>query len=454
MSLTFASNLTKMIDAGLGGEVIAPDTSVAVGYQVQFNDVSGPVASWYDPDGGLPLKSLVVDMEPIQDLHGMPYPYPGGGSANIIQDGTDTENGYVTNAYLKSDGSVTNSTGYYVSEYFPMTAGETYTWSTTDSTQNVSGWCFYDSSKTYISGYASSRQASQTFVAPEGTAYCRASVLTNNNNINQIEIGSTATTPMYYSNICPISGRTDVAAWRSGKNLCPGAVKDDTAYGLTTVNNADGTFTVSGTYTRDAATPYYDASKNFVLPAGTYVLNGTSTNDLGIYLRIRKAGASSFLSNTFTLSEPANMQAVMYVPRTAYNMSLPEGGVTFYPMVRFAADDAAFEAYNTDSFTIQLGQTVYGGTLNVTSGVMTVDWANIASYDGEPLPGEWISDRDVYAPGTTPTTGAQVCYRLAEPVTVQLSPQVITSLKGQNSLWSDAGDVSVTWKEKIYTEGY
>ena len=64
---------------------------------------------------------------------------------------------------------------------------------------------------------------------------------------------------------------------------------------------------------------------------------------------------------------------------------------------------------------------VWGGTLDTTSGELTATDAEIASYAGEALPGEWISDRDVYAAGTTPTAGAQVVYTLAEPVTYQLT---------------------------------
>lgn len=68
-----------------------------------------------------------------------------------------------------------------------------------------------------------------------------------------------------------------------------------------------------------------------------------------------------------------------------------------------------------------IGLVVWGGTLDTTSGVLTVTDAEIASYAGETLPGEWISDRDEYAAGAVPTTGAQVVYKLADPITYQLT---------------------------------
>lgn len=97
-----------------------------------------------------------------------------------------------------------------------------------------------------------------------------------------------------------------------------------------------------------------------------------------------------------------------------------------------------------DTYTISLGGTYYGGTLDVLTGVLTVEWENIDSYAGETLPGEWISDRDVYASGTTPTTGAQVVYKLATPTTVQLTAHEVETLTGINNVWSDSGDVTVT----------
>ena len=85
--------------------------------------------------------------------------------------------------------------------------------------------------------------------------------------------------------------------------------------------------------------------------------------------------------------------------------------------------------------------TVYGGTLDVVSGELVVTDGYIASYNGETLPSTWISDRDVYAEGSTPTTGAEVCYELATPTTYQLTPTQVNSLLGTNNLWADTGNI-------------
>ena len=99
-----------------------------------------------------------------------------------------------------------------------------------------------------------------------------------------------------------------------------------------------------------------------------------------------------------------------------------------------------------------LPTTVYGGVVDLAEGTLTVTWGEIASYNGEALPGRWLSDRDVYAAGTTPTTGAQVVYELATPVEYTLSPQQLTTLLGQNVVWSDAGEITLTYAEPFNVE--
>lgn len=114
-------------------------------------------------------------------------------------------------------------------------------------------------------------------------------------------------------------------------------------------------------------------------------------------------------------------------------------------------------AVNGDEYrdiTIQLGQTVYGGNLDVTNGVLTVTDVNIASYNGETLPSTWISSMDVYSSGATPTAGAQVVYKLATPITYQLTPQEVDTLLGTNNVWCDTGDTEVTYRAdtKLYIQ--
>lgn len=110
------------------------------------------------------------------------------------------------------------------------------------------------------------------------------------------------------------------------------------------------------------------------------------------------------------------------------------------------ADTDGYAEYPVDLSSIG---TVYGGTFDALTGVLTVTHDYIASYAGETLPGVWISDRDVYAAGTTPTTGAQVVYELETPTTHQLTAITTQTLEGITNFYSTSGAVAVTYIREI-----
>ena len=75
----------------------------------------------------------------------------------------------------------------------------------------------------------------------------------------------------------------------------------------------------------------------------------------------------------------------------------------------------------------------YGFTFDPVVGKLWQTMGHIASYDGETLPGEWQSDRDIYIEGATPSTGAEVIYKLDDndiveynytPMAIQLNYHV------------------------------
>lgn len=96
--------------------------------------------------------------------------------------------------------------------------------------------------------------------------------------------------------------------------------------------------------------------------------------------------------------------------------------------------------------------TVYGGELDLMAGTLKVDRANIASYNGESLPGEWISSMDVYSAGATPTTGAQVVYELSNPVVYNLTPVQIEALEGYNAVFADSWSVELAYVKDVKVE--
>lgn len=111
---------------------------------------------------------------------------------------------------------------------------------------------------------------------------------------------------------------------------------------------------------------------------------------------------------------------------------------------------SSYEPYQGETSTLTLPETIYGGTVDAVTGVGSKTWGYIASYNGESLPGEWISDRDVYASGTTPTTGAQVAYKLTTPESFQATGnQALPAVAGLNTVYTDGDSLIISGKEDI-----
>lgn len=259
-------------------------------------------------------------------------------------------------------------------------------------------------------------------------------------SIEAVQSGSGEPSPQ---NVRPISGWSEANVTRCGKNLfdesilleCSGWTESGGVYsgesayvnskygnGVPNLKFKENTqYTFSFTYGQDG-------SAGIGLAIVMEYTDGTFTQK---YCTLDTIGS---ISITSTSGKSVNKIKLSYgANRTIYlsNMQLEEN-----------TSATEFVPYNGKTVTIQFGQTVYGGELDVTSGVLTVTKGYIASYNGETLPSTWISDRDVYAEGTTPTTGAEVCYELATPTTISLTPLAIRSLLGSNNIFADTGNIN------------
>lgn len=166
--------------------------------------------------------------------------------------------------------------------------------------------------------------------------------------------------------------------------------------------------------------------------------------------------------------------------------------------------DKAMLMHNDSAITLPFGQTVYGGTLDVTSGVLIVDrvlktlsssenwlfnlgglpglyWHSIILYDSEVADASqlnkavsshykyeidkensfWLanSGKNIRIANNISTTEewkdylisenssghpVQILYYIATPVTLQLIPQEILALSGVNTIYTDSGDTTVS----------
>lgn len=101
---------------------------------------------------------------------------------------------------------------------------------------------------------------------------------------------------------------------------------------------------------------------------------------------------------------------------------------------------------------IDYGQRVYQGTLDAVRQVIIATMLVIDSYNGETIGEPWISDRDEYVAGTTPSTGAQVAYTLDAPleIPVTVTNLPVKSLSGYNHIESSTGDMTIDYITDAY----
>lgn len=162
----------------------------------------------------------------------------------------------------------------------------------------------------------------------------------------------------------------------------------------------------------------------------------------------------------FTLTAPANvayLRASCYSETDADNVQLEKGSAATayapYANIRpIKGRDSVTITRQEDNqvITLTLPETVYGGEVDAVTGGGKRTWGIIDNYAGETIPREWISDRDVYSADKNPTVGAQVAYRLVEPVPfTAIGAQPIPALSGTNTLLTDADSVSVSGRADL-----
>lgn len=228
-------------------------------------------------------------------------------------------------------------------------------------------------------------------------------------------------------NIRPITGMDEVTVQQSGKNVL----------------NVTGAFRNGFNYVLPNAALVYGATYTYT--CSTEVASGAG---VALFIIADDYALASYLgpgeSASFIVPENADFSQGMWLAGGTINALDGVSAESF--MVELGSTPTAYEPYQPcTTATLTLPETIYGGTVDAVTGAGSKEWGYIASYNGEALPGEWISDRDVYSAGATPTTGAQVAYKLATPQPIQATGNAsLLALPGTNTVYTDADSVAVT----------
>jgi hypothetical protein len=309
--------------------------------------------------------------------------------------------------------------------------------------------------------------------------------------IEPVQAGSGDPSP---DNVRPITGHTSATVTRTGKNLFDKSATD--------TNNGY----VENKYVNGGGTLVADSDCNIseyisIKAEQTYTVYGVSGSNVGLAFYDGSKVLISAL--TYSIKWGTIGSKTFTTPKNCafIRLSIIEANVNIMQL-ELGSTATPYEPYQGTTITINLDGTVYGGTLDVTEGKLTVDRAilimdgsisvssvnyhnsglyytivsnSLTSKSTNPLP---ISDRFksemvvvigncyVTSSGTSlvavlpdqsittkesatawfesnPTT---FVYELATPITVTLSAEQLNTLYGTNNIWADTGDVDVTYR--------
>ena len=221
--------------AALESAVNDPDNGLETKASAIINTASGAIASFSDGADSMPIKKLVVAVEPQQDLHGYDNPWPAGGGKNKLQvtATTRTVNG-VTFTVNDDNTVLVNGTASGGNAAFALINDEQeqkfvdvdaeFVLSGCPSGGSTTGyrlqWYLYETGKSAID--TGNGSAAFKPVTTDGNLSIVVNNGTSCNNLvfkPMIRLATeTDATFAPYSNICPISGWTGAEIEGRGKN--------------------------------------------------------------------------------------------------------------------------------------------------------------------------------------------------------------------------------------------
>lgn len=161
------------------------------------------------------------------------------------------------------------------------------------------------------------------------------------------------------------------------------------------------------------------------------ILSFTNPAEQALKLSVTISSGNFSTWDNYDMQLEAGSAPTAWVP---YANICPISGRTGLTVYVSPTQDVADATTYTVDWTSAVG-TVYCGTLDVATGVITATMANIASYDGEEIGEPWLSSMDSYSSGATPTTGAQVVYTLEAPQEYHIAAKRMNLMEGTNYVW-------------------
>lgn len=443
-----------------------------------------------------PLKECKIDIQPVQDLHGYNHPWVGGAGKNLINM-PDYSLNKDTNRTKSITLSQTIPAGNYIFSCNKAGTARRVAFTFRDSSDvKIGEISIYPSSGGHLQGnmaITADAVAIYTFIDQSDADGVTAEIT----NVMLTSADEEDQTYAPYENICPITGFDNVSLTRQGKNLlCYEGWKWHTngSFAAQTTAKASQLLAVKpgDVLTASKAITFSSTSANCVIRQFNKNKEFVSSRSFMLY---------DVLNSTYTVPE-----GIYYIGITQFyevGQDTSEQKAPYQAQVEFGSTATSYEPYSGTTYSITFpteAGTVYGGSLDVTNGVLTVNRAIATEYtftgnvssgsnmghyvsqdgtgakylgnDGSSVICNMLPIENSYgwnAPypsaqaggvagrirvyGSFSTlaefreqfAGLQICYPLANPITYQLTPKEITTLLGTNNIWADTGNISCTY---------
>ena len=346
----------------------------------QEEELSGSIVS-FNRRNNTKIKSLVANIEPIQDLHEYDNPWPAGGGKNLLfidSKATGTLSGMTITS--DDDFIYVNGTKYGATQNFinsmPITlpSGTYYVKSfllsgtyTEGSTFNIN---LSINSTTHLAEYIMSSE--KTFTLEAETTFYVNIFSSDNNVISNAKIGvviskTNGIDKFYpYKNICPISGRMSATVAKTGKNLFPvgewfnaySASVNNKIIGNTSIFIKAGVYQLSFEYYVDGATSVVSFWRTY----SEYVTDVNTSKQMEYFSLGLSASTTSWTQKSTTVS-------ITKDGWFAIDDGQLRGGVHYKNIqLELGSTVTAYEPYTGNQISVTFPTTIYGGEDEVMSG--------------------------------------------------------------------------------------
>lgn len=401
-----------------------------------------------------PAKTFNVELLPVQDTHGWGSVYAGGRGKNKFEVTASTQEQHGIQFVKRTDGRIImNGTSDAAFRVTLGTFERLGNFILNGYPENNGGYLSVHEEDDLVHDFRDTGSG-VTFTADDGFNNLIVDIYVPYNKtfvdfvvspmIRYEGQGSNIFAP--YSNICPITKNSAVFINSHGVNL----------FNKNGVITKDGyIINQSGVEEQNAACGYLKDIK--VQPDVTYTINGTIVDDSHVmYIYEFDDDGYVLIPTIRTISKaelPYSFKTSSFTKTLGFSYVL---NTVNYDSIQLEVGASAtqYMAYNDHySYSLALGIQSWGGLWHALEGKLDEHWVEIASYAGEQLPAQWLSDRDNYSEGGTPTIGAQVVYYTPTVTRKDTNALSFVTIFGINTVWTDHNDklyieyVNQTWED-------